>query len=191
MTCRAAFSCCKAIIQNKISYILKYLPIIEQELISTARSLAKTLRPWSSMGQLLYENCHFHSLHNRMMRLHWGAWIGFNWLKPRTVGGLLWARQWTFGCNEKTKHSLISRWSDRLLAADQRQGQTSKVRLVYHQTAPLGTTKAVRRCEPTSALTALLLRPAACAHFGLWFVRRCSGNRISLTYRLQEGLWFG
>jgi hypothetical protein len=29
--------------------------------------------------------------------LDWGVWIGFNCLRTGTVGGLLWARWWTFG----------------------------------------------------------------------------------------------
>jgi hypothetical protein len=29
--------------------------------------------------------------------LAWGVWIGFDWLRTVTGGGLLWARWWTFG----------------------------------------------------------------------------------------------
>jgi hypothetical protein len=30
-------------------------------------------------------------------RLAWGVWIGFEWLRTGTGGGLLWVRWWTFG----------------------------------------------------------------------------------------------
>jgi hypothetical protein len=30
-------------------------------------------------------------------RLAWGVWIGFDWLRIGTGGGLLWVRWWTFG----------------------------------------------------------------------------------------------
>jgi hypothetical protein len=29
--------------------------------------------------------------------LAWGVWIGFDWLRTGTGGGLLWVRWWTFG----------------------------------------------------------------------------------------------
>jgi hypothetical protein len=29
--------------------------------------------------------------------LAWGMWIGFDWLRTVTGGGLLWVRWWTFG----------------------------------------------------------------------------------------------
>jgi hypothetical protein len=30
-------------------------------------------------------------------RVAWGVWIGFNWLRIGTVGGLLWVWWWTYG----------------------------------------------------------------------------------------------
>jgi hypothetical protein len=30
-------------------------------------------------------------------RFDWGLWIGFDWLRTGSGGGLLWVRWWTFG----------------------------------------------------------------------------------------------
>jgi hypothetical protein len=41
-------------------------------------------------------------------RLAWGVWIGFDWLRTGTDGGLLWVRWWTLGSLRHGVSSLFS-----------------------------------------------------------------------------------
>jgi hypothetical protein len=43
--------------------------------------------------------------------LAWGVWIGFDWLRMRTSGGLLWVRWWIFGL---LRHGVSFCWKSRV-----------------------------------------------------------------------------